>query len=136
MRTYFSLLLLLPLLFFARCSKEEIQRNAVMSAMTSGQWKVVSFDSAGTSLTSGFSGYQFQFKEAGSVDAIKNGTVDKTGTWSADANARTITSLFTNGGNPLALLNGTWKITNNSWTFVEATLIINNEERKLRLEKV
>lgn len=136
MRTILSFLFLFALLFFTGCSKEEIKRNAVMNAMTSGQWKVVNFDSAGTNLTSEFAGYQFQFKEAGTVDAIKNGAVDKTGSWSADANARTITSQFNNGGNPLALLNGTWKITNNSWNFVEATLTINNQERKLRLEKV
>lgn len=136
MRTTLLLLFFASILFTAGCNKEEIQKNAVINAMTSGQWKVVNFQSGSNTLTADFAGYQFQFKEAGTVDAIKNAAVERTGTWSADANARTITSQFATGGNPLMLLNGTWKITNNSWTFVEATQTVNNEERKLRLEKI
>lgn len=124
------------LLFLAGCNKEQLQRDAVVSAMTSGQWKVVRFLSAGTDVTSDFADFKFQFKENQTVDAIRNNAVDKTGSWNADATNRTITSAFTNGGHPLILLNGTWKITNNSWTFVEATLTINSETRQLRLEKL
>ena len=120
----------------AGCNKEQMQRDAVVSAMTSGQWKVVRFISAGTDVTADFADIKFQFKENQTVDALRNNTVDKTGNWNADATARTITSSFVNGGYPLTMLNGTWKITNNSWTFVEANLTINSETRQLRLEKL
>jgi hypothetical protein len=133
MKTFLTLLLFVA---FASCSKEQIQTNAVISAMTNGQWKVVNFMNGNTNMTSDFSVYKFQFKTNLSVDAINNNTVEKTGTWNADANARTITSNFTNASNPLMLLNGTWKITNNSWNFVEASQTVNNELRTLRLEKL
>lgn len=124
------------LISFFSCSKEELARNLVVSAMTGGQWKVVSYISGTTDLSSDFLSYQFQFRENLTVDALNNAIVEKTGSWTADANARTITSTFSNASMPLVLLNGTWKITNNSWTFVEASQIVNGETRSLRLEKV
>ena len=78
---------------------------------------------------------EFQFKTDHTVDAINNGTVEKTGFWNADATSQTITSNFTNAVDPLALLNGTWTITNNSWTWVEAKLTVNGELCNLRLDK-
>jgi hypothetical protein len=124
------------LLFFFSCNKEEIARNAVLDAMTSGYWKVVSFKNGAADVTSDFSSYKFQFKENLTVDAINNTTVEKTGSWNADTNAKTITSSFTNAGNPLILLNGTWQITNSDWTFVEASQTVNGELRTLRMEKI
>jgi len=126
----------LLLFFFFSCSKEQIAKNAVMNAMTSGQWKVVSFKNGSTDVTADFSAYTFQFKENYTVDAIHNSTVEKTGAWTADANAKTITSTFTNATHPIILLNGTWQITNNSWTFVEASQTVNGTLRTLRLEKI
>ena len=120
------------------CNKqvETIQRNAVIDAMTSGQWKVSSYKNGSTDETASFSLYQFQFKDDFSVDAINSGNVEKTGSWTADAAAKTITSSFSNAANPLLLLNGTWKVTNNSWTFVEASQTINGNSCKLRLDKL
>ena len=120
------------------CNKqvEKIQRNAVIDAMTSGQWKVSSYKNGSTDETASFSPYQFQFKDDFSVDAINSGNVEKTGSWTADAAAKTITSSFSNAANPLLLLNGTWKVTNNSWTFVEASQTINGNSCKLRLDKL
>ena len=120
------------------CNKqvEKIQRNAVIDAMTSGQWKVSSYKNGSTDETASFSPYQFQFKDDFSVDAINSGSVEKTGSWTADAAAKTITSTFSNAGNPLLFLNGTWKVTNNSWTFVEANQTVNGELRTLRLDKL
>lgn len=120
----------------AGCSKEEIARNAVISAMTTGYWKVASFKNGSADVTTDFVPYKFQFKENLTVDAVVNTTVEKTGTWTADANAKTITSFFSNAGHPLILLNGTWQITKSDWTFVEASQTVNNELRTLRLEKM
>jgi hypothetical protein len=129
---------LLALFFFSSCKKkvEEIQTNLVIEAMTNGQWKMVNFKDGPTDLTADFAPYSFQFKKDLTVDAIKNGSVAKTGTWNANAEAKTITSQFTGAPHPLPFLNGTWKITNNSWTFVEASQEVNGVVRVLRLEKI
>jgi len=130
--------ILLSLLILASsCKKtiEKIQENIVLKAMTDGQWRLTKFTRNGNDMTADFAPYRFQFYSNNTVDAINNGTTEKTGTWDADTNALTITSTFANAGNPLILLNGTWKITSNSWTFVEATQTVNNEVLTLRLDK-
>jgi len=128
------ILFLLPFLF--SCSKEEMQKNAVINAMTGGQWKVVSFKKGAADVTTDFASYKFQFKENYTVDAINNSTIEKTGTWTADPNAKTISSSFIDANATLTLLNGTWQITNSDWTFVEASQTIGGELRTLRLEKI
>ena len=124
------------LLFFAHCSKEEMAKNAIIDAMTSGLWKMTTFNDNGTDKTADFQLYKFQFKINFSVDAIKGSAVEKTGTWEANATDKTITSNFSNAAVPIILLNGTWKITNNSWTFVEATKTIGSDVMTLRLDKL
>ena len=136
MKIYF---LFLTILFFSPgCIKkavEQAQENIAIKAMTDGQWRVAHFDKAGSDLTAGFSPYRFQFHANNTVDALNNGAVEKTGTWNADANARTITSTFSNAAAPVSLLNGSWKIIDNSWTYVVATQTINGEICSLRLDK-
>ena len=128
---------LLSLLLLAGCQKlkENIQEDMVIKAMTDGQWRVSSFFKASENKTADFSSYRFQFHSNKTVEAINNGNKEKTGTWDADPNTRTITSSFANATNVLMLLNGTWRITNNSWTFVEASQTVNGELYKLRLDK-
>jgi hypothetical protein len=118
------------------CVKKK-QEDIVINAMVQGQWKVTKFIKATDDVTSDFTNYKFQFRTNFTVDAINinNGLVEKTGSWNADATTQTISSNFTNAINPVVLLNGTWHITNNSWTWVEATQIINGESWNLRLEK-
>ena len=131
------LLLLSFVLLLTACIKspEQIQENLVIKAMTDGQWHMTSFSKAGVDKTASFAPYRFQFKKDNTVDAINNGTTERTGSWSANAEAETITSSFSNAGEPLSLLNGTWKVTKNSWTYVEATQTVNSEILKLRLDK-
>jgi len=131
MKKLYPLLLLLILI---SCIKQK-QEDMVIDAMVNGQWKVTNFNKGGTDMSSDFTAYKFQFKTNLTVDAINNGTIEKTGSWNADASAQTITSNFTNASNPLVLLNGTWKITNNSWTWVEAKQTVNGEQLTLRLDK-
>lgn len=113
----------------------KIQTDLVTQAITTGQWKVTYFLDDTTDKTASFSSYLFQFKTNNTVDAINSGTVETTGSWNANATAKTITSNFTSGSSTLQLLNGTWLITNSTWTSVEATLTINGTTRKLRLDK-
>ncbi|HMR92197.1 MAG TPA: hypothetical protein PKC69_07775 [Chitinophagaceae bacterium] len=132
-----TLLIFAPLLL-SGCKKtiQRIQENRIMDAMTSGQWKVVSFSHNGTSRTAEFSAYVFQFYKSKTVDAIQGPATEKTGVWEGDAENRTIMASFQNVAEPLILLNGTWKIDKNSWTYVEASIHITGDIRKLRLEKL
>lgn len=125
------------LLLLASCEKikENIQEDMVIKAMTDGQWRVSSFTKGAEDKTTDFSPYRFQFRSNNTVEAINNGNKERSGTWEADPNNRTITSNFSNATAPVVLLNGTWKITNNSWTFVEASQTVNGEVLKLRIDK-
>lgn len=131
MKKFYSIFFLI---LIAGCVKKK-QEDMVVNAMVNGQWKVTNFKKAGSDITTDFANYKFQFKTNFTVDAINSGTVEKTGSWNADATAQTITSSFTNAVDPLVLLNGTWQITNNSWTWVEAKQTVNGELLNLRLDK-
>ena len=135
MKTNFLFISLFFLL--ASCAKtvENIQEDIVLKAMTDGQWRVTNFTKAGTDLTSDYAPYRFQFQTNNTVAAINNGVTEATGSWTADAVAQTITSVFNNAAPTLLRLNGTWKITKNSWTFVEATQTVNGEVLMLRIDK-
>jgi hypothetical protein len=128
-----SLLFLLP-----GCKKmvEKIQQDAVIKAMTDGQWKVTSFTHNGNNITSSFSTYKFQYYSDKTVDAINNGVVEKTGTWDGNASTMTTSANFVNAVNPLDLINGNWHIDDNSWTFVKASQTIGSETKIMRLDKL
>jgi len=125
-------------IILAGCKKniEKIKENAVISAMTDGQWVITNFVNNGTVITSDFSSYKFQYYSNKTVDAINNGVVEKTGTWDGDASAMSITANFPNAGPTLTLINGTWHIDNNSWTFVVASQTSGSQTKTLRLEKL
>ncbi len=116
---------------------EKEGQSLILSAMTTGQWKVTNFDRAGTNVTTDFSTYSFQFKTNYTVDAINSGSVERSGNWSAvgDTQAQSITANFSNAANPVALLNGTWNISSTTWSSVVATQTVGGELRTLRLDK-
>lgn len=114
---------------------EQIGEDLVIKAMTDGQWKITKFTQNGTDITSGFSTYKFQYYSNKTVDAINNGVTERTGNWDGNAIARTTWANFQGAANPIALINGTWNITNNGWTYVEATQTIGAETKTLRLDK-
>lgn len=132
-----SVLLILCSVLLIQCKKtlEAKAQNAIMQAMTDGQWAITSFTSNGTDITSDFTGYSFQYFSNYTVEAIRNGSVNDTGTWMGDVNTMSITANFSNAINPILLLNGTWAVTDNSWTYVKATMTVGNEVRTLRLDK-
>jgi hypothetical protein len=135
MKNFLVVVLLVIGLSGCKKTAESIQQDLIVKAMTDGQWRVTSFKQDAVDLTSSFSPYIFQFRENNTVEAITNGTVESKGTWNGSAEARTIASSFNNAAATLMLLNGTWQITKNSWTYVEATQTVNNEVRMLRLDK-
>ena len=103
---------------------------------TDGQWKVTSFTQNGTDITSSFANYKFQYYSNKTVDAINNGSVEKTGTWDGSAITMTTSANFINASSPLNLINGNWHIDNNSWTFVVATQTVGAETKTMRLDKL
>ena len=132
-----QLLIIISLACLSGCKKviEKKAETAIMNAMTDGQWIITTFISNGTNITTDFSAYQFQYFSNYTVNAIKSGTVENTGNWEGDVNTMSIFANFPNATNPLLLLNGTWHVTDNSWTYVKATMTIGNETRTLRLDK-
>jgi hypothetical protein len=132
------LLVLFTGIFLCSCKQviEDKAKDAILDAMTDGEWIVTNFTVNGSDITTDFNPYKFRYYRNYTVDAIKNGTVEKTGDWQADPNAMNITGYFPNAINPLDLINGTWHITDNSWTYVKATMTVGSETRTLRLDKL
>src|SRR5436190_3609292 len=105
------------------CKKtaEHIAQDLVIKAMTDGQWHITNFVNNGTNITTDFTNYKFQYYSNKTVDAINNGVVEKTGNWDGNATLMTTYANFVSPAYPLNLINGTWHIDRNSWTYVEAT---------------
>ncbi|MFI5185579.1 MAG: hypothetical protein ACHQF0_02575 [Chitinophagales bacterium] len=131
------LLIILCFLVLPGCKKsiQKQEENAIVKAMTDGQWAITNFTSDSSDITSDFAGYKFQYFGDYTVNAIKNGNIEKTGTWQGDVNTMSISANFSGAVNPLLLINGTWQITDNSWTYVKATMTVGTEMRTLRLDK-
>lgn len=125
------------ILLFTGCKKtvENVQEDLVIKAMTDGQWGVTSFTLNGADITASFSAYRFKYYSNKTVDAINSGSVEKTGTWDGDANSMTTYANFTAPAYPLSLINGSWHITRNSWTYVEATQTSGSDTKTMRLDK-
>jgi len=132
-----AVLLITTMLLGSACSKtvEEKKQDLVIQAMTDGQWGVTSFTLNGTNITADFATYRFKYYENKTVDAIKNGTVEKTGQWDGDASTMTTWANFSGAVNPLDLINGSWHIDRNSWTYVEASQTSGGNTKTMRLDK-
>ena len=113
------LVVLIIAISVAHCSKKEVQQNIIIQAMTNGRWVVQHFTENTLDVSTEFTTYEFQFYENGTVQSI-SGSVITNGTWTANPDARTISSIFPTGNDTLKRLNDTWKIFNNSYTLVEA----------------
>ncbi len=138
MKKYLPCFLVASLFFFPGCKKaiEKIKQDAVVQAMTDGQWKITSFTRDGVDITTDFSTYKFKYYSNKTVDAINNGAVEKTGTWDGDASTMTTSANFTNATEPLSLINGNWHIDDNSWTFVVASQVTGTGTKTMRLVKI
>ena len=132
-----KLILLLFITSLAACKKtvEKIQEDLVIKAMTDGQWKVTNFTINGSNVTPDFVNYRFKYYSNKTVDAINNSVVEKTGSWDGNSSTMTTSASFTGAVHPLALINGSWHIDRNSWTYVEATQIAGADTKVMRLDK-
>ena len=131
------LTVLVALVLLTGCKKaiQKQQEDLVIKAMTDGKWIITSFTQNGNNITSDFSGYKFQYYSNKTVDAIFNGSVERTGNWDGSATDMTTWASFSGSTYPITLINGTWHIDNNSWTFVVATQTNGSETKTMRLEK-
>jgi hypothetical protein len=131
-----SLLIMLSIsLVSCKKVKENIQERQAMEFITNGQWKVSRLLTTSGDKTADLAAYSFQFKSNKTVDALKNGILEMSGTWQDNLANRTIYSNFPSASYPLILLNATWTITNGSETAVIATATVNGEIRNLRMVK-
>ena len=119
------------------CKKaiENVQEDLVIKAMTDGKWKVTSFTTNGTNVTADFTNYRFKYYSNKTVDALNNNVVEKTGNWDGNAATMTTSASFTGAVYPLQLVNGSWHIDRNSWTYVEATQTSGPDTKTMRLDK-
>ena len=114
---------------------EDQKRQAVMSFITNGYWKIESYLVDTVSITSEFEGYKFKFNENGTVIG-DNGTAQASGTWLGDVSDYSITSEFPDAGDPLQKLNGHWVIKDSGLTFVKADFKSDGGTMHLHLIKV
>lgn len=135
-KTTAALLLLIVLSTGCKKAIENKKEDLLIQAMTDGQWAITNFVYNGNTITADFSNYKFQYYSDKTVDAIKNGTVDNTGTWDGDISSRTTWANFNNVSNPLNLINGSWHIDDNSWTFVIASQNTGGQTKLMRLDKL
>ncbi|MDO6435095.1 hypothetical protein Q4E93_31055 [Flavitalea sp. BT771] len=114
--------LVLFVLFSISCKKfiQQQEQKAVMAIITNGYWHVEQYLQNDSNITATFSGYLFKFDADGKVTGTKD-NVSQTGSWSANVDARTITSNFPSATPPVSLLNGIWKIKDSGSDFVLAT---------------
>ncbi|MEI6948495.1 hypothetical protein V9K67_14975 [Paraflavisolibacter sp. H34] len=133
---YLPAIVLLLSLTCCKKIKENIQEEAVLDVVTSGQWKISRFQKGDSTLTREFSAYRFRFQGNLKVEALKDGTPEAEGTWTGDQATQTITSRFTTTQRPLVLLNGAWKINRGSESFVEASQAHSESTCHIRLEKL
>jgi hypothetical protein len=119
------------------CKKviDDKKREAVMSFITNGQWKVESYLVDTVSITSEFEGYKFKFNEDGTVEG-DNGTISAAGTWVGEVRDYSITSDFPTAGYPFKKLNGHWIVKDSGDTFVKAEMTSGNTTMHLHLVRV
>ena len=134
MKKYLAMLFLCTGLIACK-KKSAVQEDLVILAMTTGKWKVTSFMEGGSDRTTEFQPYRFKYNTNNTVDAYRDGIIEKTGNWNGSASTQSIFAEFMNVSQPLLSINGTWNITRNSWTYVEASQNQNGQAKTLRLDK-
>ena len=129
--------LMVALLSLSACKKavQKHEEDLLLQLIVSSQWVVNKYKIDTSDVAPMFTHYRFQFKKDYTVDAINDGVVDNTGTWSGSVTTKTISSNFPNPNPALSLLNGTWHVTDSGLDYVEATQVVNSKNHFLRLVK-
>ena len=135
-------ILTLSFVLLAGCKKaikrtqEQIAETLIVKAITDGRWLVSVYKEGANDYKPEFEGYEFQFKTDRKVDAVKNSSVEATGTWNEDrVNIAIIADYPTTASTTLQRLDGTWKLKDSNWTWVKAEQTINGKLVTLELTK-
>ena len=135
-------ILTLSVVLLAGCKKaikrtqEQIAETLIVKAITDGRWLVSVYKEGANDYKPEFEGYEFQFKTDRKVDAVKNSSVEATGTWNEDrVNIAIIADYPTTASTTLQRLDGTWKLKDSNWTWVKAEQTINGKLVTLELTK-
>ena len=136
------LILTLSLVMLAGCKKaikrtqEQIAETLIVKAITDGRWLVSVYKEGANDYKTEFDGYEFQFKTDRKVDAVKNSTIESTGTWNEDrVNIAIMADYPTTASSTLQRLDGVWKLKSSEWTWVKAEQIIDGKLVTLELQK-
>ena len=117
-------------------TQEQIAETLIVKAITDGRWLVSVYKEGANDYKPEFEGYEFQFKTDRKVDAVKNSSVEATGTWNEDrVNIAIIADYPTTASTTLQRLDGTWKLKDSNWTWVKAEQTINGKLVTLELTK-
>ncbi|MGL2963301.1 hypothetical protein ACSVH2_05730 [Flavobacterium sp. RSB2_4_14] len=126
-------LILIPALFClfmlnvaSMCSSDDDNSSnnpgtgTVTDNVTTGTWRVTSFQEDGTNNTSQFTGYAFSINTNGSMVAV-NGSVTKTGTWSTylDSGLTKFDIMFPDTSGPFESISEDWRVLSSTATKLE-----------------
>ncbi|MEJ8818426.1 hypothetical protein [Lacibacter sp. H407] len=135
-------ILTLSVVLLAGCKKaikrtqEQIAETLIVKAITDGRWLVSVYKEGANDYKPEFDGYEFQFKTDRKVDAVKNSSVEATGTWNEDrVNIAIMADYPTTASTTLQRLDGVWKLKDSEWTWVKAEQIIDGKLVTLELRK-
>ena len=133
-----TLILLLTLASFTNCKKfvEKKKEDALLDIMTDGKWIITSFVKNTVDLTDNFDGYAFKYYSDRTVDAIKNGSVEKKGNWDGDVATMTTWADFQNATQPLIEINGSWHLDDTGLNYVIASQRGAQDSKEMRLDKL
>ena len=131
MRPALILTLFCCLSFSCKKTIEKLKEDYILDVMVDGQWRVTQYNDNGIDRLATFSPYRFQYYRNMTVYAIKGGAVEYTGDWNGDVATKTVWADFGNAADPVAYLNGTWTITNNTLTYV----VLVQGTRQMRIDK-
>jgi hypothetical protein len=132
------LIIILAAGFFTGIScKKKVDKkieNYIIEIMVDGKWYMYEYIEDGLDITYEFDGYEFQFYDNETVDAVVSTTKTK-GTWKGDLNNLSITSNFPTATSPLNKLNNTWKIYDSYTNAVFAESTVGSVTSKMKLVK-
>ncbi len=132
----FSLLLLTGCKKAIKQTQEQIAETLIVKAITDGRWLVSVYKEGTNDYKPEFDGYEFQFKTDRNVDAVKNSSVESTGTWNEDKVNFAIAANYPSSATlTLQRLNGVWKLKDSNWTWVKAEQTIDGKLVILELRK-
>ena len=127
---------LFALCFSFSCKKKIDQKieDIIVNVMVDGEWIVASFEEGPVDQTAMFAGWRCKFNPDKSCVAT-NGSVVVNGTWNGSTATQSIWGNFPPNSEPVARMNGTWRVMKSNLVRGEFQQERNNVIYKMVLEK-